>query len=119
MRGVMEAGADSSVTQRGYRGVEAGVSDTSSAQGQGRKTCGLADGETGEEGDEALEGRDMLLLGLNVCCMFVFTCMMLCVGINVMTDPPRLLELFICNQLIIGLTTDISFEVNGETSPES
>ena len=97
--------------------MEAGVSDTSSAQSQGGQTSGLADCETGEEGDEALEGRYML--GLNVCCMFVFTCMMLCVGINVMTDPPRLLELFICIQLIIGLTTDISFEVNGETSPES
>ena len=54
MRGVMEAGADSSVTQRGYRGVEARVSDTSSAQGQGGQTSGLADGETGEERDEAL-----------------------------------------------------------------
>ena len=35
MRGVMNAGADSSVAKRGYRGVEAGASDTSSAQGQG------------------------------------------------------------------------------------
>ena len=54
MRGVMEAGADCSVTQRGYRGVEAGASDTSSTQGQGGQTSGLADCETGEEGDEAL-----------------------------------------------------------------
>ena len=102
MRGMMEAGADSSVTQRGYRGVEAGTSDTSSTQGQGGQTSRLADCETGEEGDEALGMRR--LSGLNVCCMFVFTCMMLCVGINVMTDPRRLLELFICIQLIIGLT---------------
>ena len=84
--------------------MEAGASDTSSAQGQGGQTSGLADCETGEERDEALGMRRLLLLGLNVCCMFVFTCMMLCVGINVMTDPPYCVEPFLCNRPIIGLT---------------
>ena len=64
MRGMMEAGADCTVTKRGDRGVEAGACDTSSTQGQGGQTSGLADCETGEEGDEALGMRR--LLGLNV-----------------------------------------------------
>ena len=61
MRGVMNAGADSSVAKRGYRGVEAGASDTSSAQGQGGQTSGLADCETGEKGDEALGMRYVIV----------------------------------------------------------
>ena len=50
-------------------------------------------------------GSDSEMLGLNVFYGLVFnTCMMLCVGINVMTDTLKLFEPFICNRLIIGLT---------------
>ena len=56
MRGVMEAGAETSVTKRADRGLEPRAGkDTSRSQGQGGQTSGLAHGETGEEGDEALQ----------------------------------------------------------------